>query len=138
MMTPGTNGNRGNGISTMATLLIAMEDYEGRALLAAEAYAAGFETVEAETGLEALELTERLAPDVVLLDLRLAIFDGIEACSRLRANPDIPRELPIILVAESAPDARMVERAGADDVLLRRHGREELREMLCRYLGTFR
>jgi DNA-binding NarL/FixJ family response regulator len=53
-----------------------------RALLEAEAD--DVEVVgEASTGREAIDMAERLAPDVVLLDIRMPVMDGVEAASRL-------------------------------------------------------
>jgi len=39
---------------------------------------------EAGTGLEAIQLTEQLAPDVVLMDLEMPELDGLEATQRLK------------------------------------------------------
>ncbi|WP_151082971.1 response regulator transcription factor [Nocardioides cynanchi] len=44
----------------------------------------GLEVVgDAADGQEALELVERLAPDVVLMDIRMPVLDGIEATRRI-------------------------------------------------------
>ncbi|MCK9912833.1 response regulator, partial [Microbacteriaceae bacterium K1510] len=46
----------------------------------------GFEVAAtAENGLEALELAERLLPDVVLTDIRMPFVDGLELVRRLQA-----------------------------------------------------
>ncbi len=39
---------------------------------------------EARTGREALELTEKLKPDVVVMDISMADMDGLEACKQIR------------------------------------------------------
>jgi DNA-binding NarL/FixJ family response regulator len=39
---------------------------------------------EAENGEEAVRLAERLRPDVVLMDLRMPVVDGVEATSRIK------------------------------------------------------
>jgi DNA-binding NarL/FixJ family response regulator len=73
------------------TVLI-VDDHEGyrtaaRALLEAE----GYEVVgESATGQEALEETERLQPEVVLLDIGLPDIDGVEVAGRLTANEQAP------------------------------------------------
>jgi two-component system, NarL family, response regulator LiaR len=41
---------------------------------------------EAANGVKAIELTESLKPDVVLIDLAMPVMDGIEAIKRITAN----------------------------------------------------
>lgn len=60
------------GIRELLCLLIEMED--------------DFVVVgQARNGVEALDLTEREHPDLVLLDLAMPVLDGLEALPRLRA-----------------------------------------------------
>jgi CheY-like chemotaxis protein len=68
------------------------------ALLAAE----GFSVVgEAADGRSALEVIERLAPDVVLLDVQLPDIDGFEVAARVAAFDPAP-----VIVLTSSRDAR--------------------------------
>jgi len=73
---------------------------------------------EAGDGDEVLELVERVAPDVVLMDLRMPRVDGIEATRLLRAaRPDVR-----VLVLTAYPDDHRVldaVRAGASGYLLK-------------------
>ncbi len=47
----------------------------------------GFESVgEADSGYEALEAVQRLAPDLLLLDVRMPGLDGIEVARRILAS----------------------------------------------------
>jgi len=48
----------------------------------------------AKNGLEALEVCERERPDLVVLDVRMPVLDGLEALRRIKA---LRRELPVIL-----------------------------------------
>lgn len=51
----------------------------------------GFEVAgEAESGDEAIELVERLRPDLVLMDVKMPGIDGIEATRQIRQLDDPP------------------------------------------------
>ena len=77
---------------------------------------------EAQTGQEAVELAERLAPDVVVMDLRMPGLDGIEATRRLRRGES--RSAVIVLTMFEDDDSVFAAmRAGALGYLLK--GAEE-------------
>jgi PAS domain S-box-containing protein len=48
---------------------------------------AGFRTVDAENGTDALTMVAQLRPDLVLLDVKLPDINGIEVCRRIKADP---------------------------------------------------
>ncbi len=65
-----------------------------------------FGVIEAVDGMEAITLTHRHHPDVVVMDLSMPRLDGWEACRRLKADPDT-RHIPILAVsAHGYRDAR--------------------------------
>jgi len=48
---------------------------------------------EASNGLEAVQMAERLRPNIIVLDIGLPILDGIEAARRIRAVSPLSRVL---------------------------------------------
>ncbi|MBR7744649.1 response regulator transcription factor [Phycicoccus sp. BSK3Z-2] len=73
---------------------------------------------EAADGAEALAVLPRLAPDVVLMDLRMPVLDGAEATRRIGALPDPPQVLVLTTYDTDADIVRAVE-AGARGYLLK-------------------
>ncbi len=73
---------------------------------------------EASNGAEAVELTSRLLPDVVLMDLRMPVLDGIQATARIRAASST---IPVIVLTTFDDDASLFGalRAGAAGYLLK-------------------
>ncbi|HZU19439.1 MAG TPA: response regulator transcription factor [Candidatus Dormibacteraeota bacterium] len=82
---------------------------------------------EAADGAQALELTRRLRPEVVVMDLRMPVLDGVEATRRLAADPDLRTSR--ILVLTTYDDDELVFgalRAGAGGFLLKDAEPEDL------------
>jgi len=80
---------------------------------------------EASNGLEALELLDRLRPDVVLMDLRMPQMDGVSAIRQIRAKPFKVQVLVLTTYDTDSEIVRAVE-AGATGYLLKDVPREEL------------
>ncbi len=82
---------------------------------------------EAANGVEALDLTHRLHPDVCLFDIRMPELDGIEATRRL-AGPDVADPLAIIVITTFDLDEYVhgALKAGARGFLLKDAGPELL------------
>ncbi len=95
-----------------------------RAIVAAEP---DLEVVgEAADGAEALRETLRLAPEVVLMDVRMPGVDGIQATRDLLAKvPDPPRIL-VVTTFENDDYVYDALRAGANGFLLKRSRPEEI------------
>lgn len=80
---------------------------------------------EASTGQELLEQAAALMPDIVLMDIRMPVMDGIEATKRLAAA--LPKVKVIVLTSFSDQDhALPAIRAGAKGYLLKDLEPEEL------------
>ncbi|WP_439117389.1 response regulator [Nocardioides abyssi] len=73
---------------------------------------------EAGDGLEGVALVDRLRPDVVLMDIRMPVLDGLEATRRLHRLPEPPH---VIVLTTFDADEHVVQAlaAGADGFLLK-------------------
>lgn len=84
---------------------------------------------EAENGLEALSKVATLAPDVILLDIRMPVMDGIACAEELARLPNPPAVIFITAFDEHALAAFQVEAIG---YLLKPVRRDQLNEALSR------
>ena len=75
---------------------------------------------ECADGQAALELTAQLRPDVVVMDVRMPVLDGIEA-TRLLAGPGVSEPTKVLVVTTFNLDTYVYEalRAGASGFLLK-------------------
>ncbi|QJE01429.1 diguanylate cyclase [Massilia forsythiae] len=58
----------------------------------------GYQTFVATSGERALEIAQRIQPDLVLLDVVMAGMDGLETCRRMKAHPATAR-IPVIFMS---------------------------------------
>jgi two-component system NarL family response regulator len=89
---------------------------------------------EAADGLEAIERTELLRPDVVLLDLRMPVLDGIAACTRIKSDEPGTRVV-MLSVSEDEADLYASIRAGASGYLLKEISVEEVAQAVRAVAG---
>jgi DNA-binding NarL/FixJ family response regulator len=80
---------------------------------------------EASNGLEAVELTERLQPDIVIMDLRMAHMDGTIAIAQIRQR-HMTTPILVLTTYDSDADIRHAIEAGATGYLLKDASREQL------------
>jgi two-component system cell cycle response regulator DivK len=84
--------------------ILVVEDNELNMKLFREVLVAtGYRTLEATTGGEAVELATEHAPDLVLMDIQLPDFDGVQALGRLRAN-ERTAAIPVLALTAQAMD----------------------------------
>ncbi len=71
---------------------------------------------EARDGGEAVALVAKLDPDVVLMDVRMPVMDGLEATRRIKSQRPQTKVIVLSMYAEYEDDALA---AGADQFLLK-------------------
>jgi len=98
----------------------------------------GFAVVgEAGNGAEAVEAARQARPDVILMDVRMPVMDGIEATRRIRQLPG-GNDVKIVAVTASVFQEQRQELldAGIDDFVRKPYRMEEIYDCLTRQLGV--
>jgi DNA-binding response OmpR family regulator len=96
-------------------ILIAEDDADIRALLRLYLEGEGFRVLEAEDGLQAMELARAQTPDMAILDVMMPHMNGFELTRTLRKYSDIPI---LILSAKSQDNDKILGlNLGADDYI---------------------
>ena len=94
-------------------------------LLASALRYEGWEVTTAATGVKAVQLARELEPDVVVLDIMLPDFDGLEVMRRIHGHR--PRVPVLFLTAKDAVEDRVAGlTAGGDDYVTKPFSLEEV------------
>ena len=99
----------------MKKLLVA-EDNDSNYILMTYILKKAYQYERAKNGLEAVEMVEKGEYDLVLMDIKMPVMNGLEATKRIK---EIRPELPIIAVTANAfdSDRQAAFDAGCDDFL---------------------
>ncbi|HEY4783996.1 MAG TPA: EAL domain-containing protein [Chthoniobacterales bacterium] len=102
--------------SVRPRLLIVDDISDNRAILTRRFQRRGFDVVEAECGLTAIELIDKESFDLVLLDVMMPGMDGIETLKRIRSQ-NSASALPVIMVTAKSESGNIVDalELGASD-----------------------
>ncbi|MEK7234719.1 MAG: response regulator [Elusimicrobiota bacterium] len=97
------------------TILVADDEADNRAIIAAALATSGYRVCQARDGGEAVESALREVPDLILLDMAMPGVSGWEAVKRLKALPQT-KEIPIFAFTAFAlsGDELKARRAGCD------------------------
>ncbi|MEO7457494.1 MAG: response regulator [Gemmatimonadaceae bacterium] len=88
------------------TVLLVEDNEDNRIIYSTVLRHVGYDVVEAEDGLQAIELARSLKPDVILMDISIPNLDGWEATRILRQDPATKNTPIIALTAHALPDDR--------------------------------
>ncbi len=61
---------------------------------------AGYEVITAGDGKSGLDLAREEKPDLILLDWRLPVMDGVEVCRRIKEDDNL-KKIPVIFLTAS-------------------------------------
>lgn len=118
----------------MATILVVEDEYAVARGLEYALRQEGYEVTVAGSGEEGLATASELAPDLIILDVRLPGIDGFETLRRLRATGT---KAPVLLLTARDDEVDKVVglELGADDYMTKPYG---LRELMSRIRALLR
>lgn len=117
-------------------LLIAEDQLENRLLRHKILEPFGFDIKEAVNGKEALEIFEQWHPDLVWMDIRMPVMDGLEATDRIKRTEAGPHTKVIAVTAHALEEDRTnIMHAGYDDFIPKPYLEKEIFDILSRHLG---
>lgn len=105
-------------------ILVVDDDDALREMVGLVLQAAGYDTVFAADGLEAVAVFSQTQPDLVLLDLMLPGQSGIEVCREIRKSSGVP--IVMLTAKGDSEDIVVGLEAGADDYVVKPHNGPEL------------
>ncbi len=107
-----------------AHILVVDDEIEMVRALRRTLTAHGYRVFTASSGEEAVEVTSKRRPDLLLLDLLLPGMSGLEVCRRVRAESNVP----IIVLSVKGAERDKVEALdlGADDYISKPFGMDEV------------
>lgn len=117
----------------MKTILVA-EDNESNFILMTYILKRSYEFVRAKNGQEAIDMVEKGGIDLVLMDIKMPVKDGLEATKEIKAaHPD----LPIVALTANAfdSDRQLAFEAGCDDFLSKPVSSEKCLNTIAKFIG---
>jgi len=125
--------------SRSRTVLVADDDPDILNLLSHLLRNDGYDVITAVNGREAVDLTRRECPAVVLLDIRMPELNGVEALREIRSDA-ATMFTPVIMMTASPglmeEHRSAIELLGASTLLSKPHSAEELAEVLAALAAT--
>jgi PAS domain S-box-containing protein len=122
--------------STVPRVLVVDDEPDNRGWLHGLLTAVGFDVREADNGEAAVREWHTWHPELVLMDVRMPVMDGLEATRRIRMSA--PGTGPVILAITASvmdEDRRGVMQAGADELIVKPCREADLLEKIRVHLG---
>ena len=93
----------------------------------------GYNTLEANDGVEAMEIALNMKPDLILLDIMLPKIDGLTVCKKVKAVLDVP--ILMLTAKDEEIDKILGLELGADDYITKPFS---VRELMARIKANLR
>lgn len=104
-------------VSIFEKTMLIIDDMELNRVILAEIFNDKYKIVEAENGLEAIEILNNNKIDIVLLDLIMPVMDGFQVLSEMKSDNKL-KKIPVIITSQQGKDSEELAIAlGADDFI---------------------
>ncbi len=115
----------------MAKILVAEDEEDIRDLIQFTLQYVGHEVISVSNGEEAYLVARETLPDLILLDVRMPMMTGLEACEKIKNDPLI-KSIPIVFLSAKGQDSEIKAglKAGAAEYLLKPFSPEDLNRRL--------
>jgi signal transduction histidine kinase/DNA-binding NarL/FixJ family response regulator len=118
-------------------LLIAEDQQENRLLLRKLLEPLGFAVREAENGEEAVAICEEWRPDLIFMDIRMPVMDGLEATRRIKSSATGASPRIVAVTAHALEEERReILAAGCDDLIRKPYEFADILDSLTKNLGA--
>jgi len=112
-------------------ILIADDDIEMREALASLLKASGYKVVEAEDGAQAVEMSVKELPSLILLDIHMPKMDGLAACKAIKSN-QVTKPIPVVMltIEGSISEIQQAIAYGAHTYITKPSSKEEILKVI--------
>ncbi len=126
----------GSGDTPVTSIVVIEDEADISRVMELNLSAEGHQVTCCADGLQGLELVRKQLPDLVLLDLMLPGLNGLDVCSRLKAD-DATKRIPVIMVTAKGEESDVVLGLGlgAEDYVTKPF---RVSELLARIRAAFR
>lgn len=96
----------------------------------------GYTTFEAADGEAAMDIVEKMSPDLILLDIMIPKIDGYEVCRKVKDNPKTKHISIIMMTATRTMEESIIElECGADGCILKPFSSMDIISQVKKMLG---
>lgn len=122
----------------MAIILIAEDERDIRDLITFTLTFAGHKVIPTANGEEAYQEALNVAPDLVLLDVRMPRMNGYEVCELIKRNKST-QDIPVVFLSAKGQESEVKSgmEAGADEYILKPFSPDQLTERIQEILAKY-
>jgi len=118
-------------MSGIQTILIADDSDTQLTHLKSILESAGYTTITASSGNQAIKLSEKMKPDAIMLDIVMEDGDGYKACRAIKKNPTFANTPVIMVSSKSNPvDKQWAKQLGASEYIVKPYEDKDILDKL--------